>query len=145
MERVRIREAASADAQDIAPLLASLGYEVSGDLIGSKLQELASGSEDRVFVAEIDGRLAGVLSFHRIPLFHAPGYAGRITALAVPPTRQRSGVGRALIRTAEEFAWSHECARIEVTSGDHRPEAHSFYQAVGYVPDERRFLKRRPT
>lgn len=125
MGKVRIREATPGDASGVVPLLTSLGYQVSGDLVSSKLQHLASASDDRVFVAEIDGRLAGVLSFHRIPLFNAPGYAGRITALAVAPDCQRSGVGRA--------------------SGDHRAGAHSFYQTVGYLPDARRFLKHRPS
>jgi hypothetical protein len=30
----------------------------------------------------------------------------------------------------------------EVTSGDHRTGAHAFYQAHGYAPEERHFLKR---
>ena len=144
MLRVQIHEATPADAPGISPLLVSLGYAASNDLVRSKLQGLAAGPDDRVFVAAIDGELVGVLSFHRIPLFHAPDYAGRITALAVRPDRWRSGIGRALIEAAEEFAWSHDCARVEVTSGDHRAVAHAFYEHLGYQADERRFLKRRP-
>jgi hypothetical protein len=45
------------------------------------------------------------------------------------------------VATAEAFAWAAGCKRIEVTSGDHRPEAHAFYRAIGYVEDERRFIK----
>lgn len=144
MPRIVIREATAADAPGLAPVLASLGYPASEDFLRSKLHVLIGGPDDRVFVADIDGHLAGVLSFHRIPLFHAPGYAGRITVLAVLPSAQRSGVGRALVGAAEEFGWTHDCARIEVTSGDQRAEAHAFYARVGYQADERRFLKHRP-
>ena len=34
--------------------------------------------------------------------------------------------------------------RVEVTSGDHRPAAHAFYQAIDYAVDERRFVEHAP-
>lgn len=36
------------------------------------------------------------------------------------------------------------CARIEITSGDHRPDAQAFYEATGYFQDCRRFIRDRP-
>jgi GNAT superfamily N-acetyltransferase len=50
-----------------------------------------------------------------------------------------------LVAEAEEFAWNNGCSRIEITSGDHRPDAHAFYEAIGYFQDCRRFIKERPT
>ncbi|OLD51200.1 MAG: hypothetical protein AUI63_00960 [Gemmatimonadetes bacterium 13_1_40CM_2_60_3] len=78
---------------------------------------------------------------HLVPLFHAAGNLARLTALAVVPGHQRKGVGRALVTAAEAFAWEHDCRRVEVTSGDHREDAHRFYHALGYEMDERRFIK----
>ena len=144
MQRVLIREATTADAPGLVPVLSSLGYPASEEFLQSKLHELSGGTDDHVLVATLDGQLVGVLSFHRIPLFHAGGYAGRITLLAVLPLARRSGVGRGLVSAAEQFGWTHDCARIEVTSGDHRAGAHAFYVRVGYQADERRFLKHRP-
>ena len=54
------------------------------------------------------------------------------------------GVGRALVAAVERWAWSVSARRLQVTSGDHRPGAHAFYQAVGYALDERRFVKHAP-
>jgi hypothetical protein len=34
---------------------------------------------------------------------------------------------------AESFAADHGCVRIEVTSADHRADAHAFYRRRGYV------------
>jgi hypothetical protein len=45
------------------------------------------------------------------------------------------------VAAAEAFAWKADCRRIEVTSGDHRPGAHVFYERLGYHIDERRFIK----
>jgi len=83
----------------------------------------------------------GVVSVHLLPLFHATGLLGRITSLAVNPSARGTGVGRALVSAAEQWAWSEGAQRMEVTSGDHRPAAHAFYQAVGYTLDKRRFVK----
>jgi hypothetical protein len=46
-----------------------------------------------------------------------------------------------LIREAERRAWAAEAARIEVTSAEHRDEAHAFYRAMGYRDAARRFVK----
>jgi GNAT superfamily N-acetyltransferase len=54
------------------------------------------------------------------------------------------GIRKRLVAEAEEFAWENGCARIEIASGEHRVDAHAFYEAVGYKPDSRRFIKHRP-
>ncbi len=95
-----------------------------------------------VLVAENKGIIAGVISLHVTELFHAAGRIGRITALVIASDKRGGGVGRLLTEAADAFFRSTGCVRAEVTSGDHRPEAHAFYEAQGYMPDERRFMKR---
>ena len=137
-----IRAASAADAPAIAGLMAQLGYGASEALIVRKLGILAAHSFDRVLLAEVDGVVAGVISLHVFELFHAEGSVGRITSLVVDAGHRGSGVGQALVAAADRFFIGQGCVRAEVTSGDHRPAAHAFYAAQGYVPDERRFLKR---
>ena len=139
-----IREAVPGDAARIASLLGELGYPATETFVRDRLAHLAPSTEDAVLVADFHGEIAGFLSFHILPLFHVAGGLGRITALAVSSRFKRRGIGRQLVAAAECFAWSHGCIRIEVTSGDHRPDAHAFYEAVGYRSDIRRFLKSRP-
>lgn len=45
---------------------------------------------------------------------------------------------------AEAFARRQGCERIELSSGDHRPDAHAFYERLGYAVECRRFIKRAP-
>jgi ribosomal protein S18 acetylase RimI-like enzyme len=66
---------------------------------------------------------------------------GRITALVVDAEARRLGVGRTLIDRAANYFRDRGCVHIEVTSADHRPGAHAFYRSVGFVEDERRFVK----
>lgn len=136
-----IRSAQPGDAASITQLLASLGYQLAAADVTSRLGVYAH-PDSRVFVAEISGDLVGFLSFHSIPLFHARGCLGRITAMSVDPRFHRQGVGKALITAAEAFARTCDCRRLEVTSGDHRAgDAHVFYEAMGYHVDCRRFIK----
>jgi GNAT superfamily N-acetyltransferase len=139
-----VREARSADSSQIACLLGELGYPSSELFVRGRLGHLSSNAENPVFVAEYDGDIAGFLSFHIVPLLHLEGGLGRITALAVSARCRGCGIGKSLVAAAECFAWEHGCERIEITSGDHRPEAHAFYEAIGYRVDTRRFLKSRP-
>src|SRR5436190_19651221 len=119
-----VRRAQAGDAAAIAVCLAALGYATPSALVAEKLSAF-SGTSDTVLVAEdpITG-IIGVVSVHLVPLFHAAGNPARLTALAVVPGHQRKGVGRALVAAAEAFAWQRDCRRVEVTSGDHREEAH---------------------
>lgn len=137
-----IRSAVAADAAAIAGLMGQLGYEASEALVVRKLAILAAQAGDNVLLAEVDGRVAGVISLHVLELFHAEGRIGRITSLVVDAGQRGRGVGEALVAAADRFFTGQGCVRAEVTSGDHRPAAHAFYAAQGYAPDERRFLKR---
>lgn len=142
----KIRLAVVADATEIAGCLSALGYGTSASLVAERLASIATSLTDAVFVAFAARQtsLLGVISVHLLPLFHAPGFLGRITSLAVNSEARGKGVGKALVTAAEEWAWNKDSRRMEVTSGDHRQSAHAFYQAAGYSLDERRFIKHAP-
>jgi GrpB-like predicted nucleotidyltransferase (UPF0157 family)/GNAT superfamily N-acetyltransferase len=138
-----IREARTEDASGLAQLLGELGYPATAEEVQQRIAaHLLPGT--RIFLAESVGRPVGLASFHCIPLIHEDGWLGRITSLVVAESQRGRGLGRRLVAAAEEFAWASGCQRVEVTSGDHRPEAHRFYEHLGYQLDCRRFIRRRP-
>ena len=140
-----IRSASSDDSEQLAALVEQLGYRADERFIRDQLAELASRPGTTVFVADDNGAIIGLLCFSIIPLLHVSGGLGRVSALVVDSECQGNGVGRRLVAEAEEFAWNTGCARIEITSGDHRSDAHAFYKAIGYFQDCRRFIKQRPS
>jgi GNAT superfamily N-acetyltransferase len=140
----RIRSAASDDSKQLAALVEQLGYRADETFIRDQLAELESRPGTAVFVADSDTEIIGLLCFSTVPLLHVSGGLGRISALVVTSRFRGQGIGRRLVAEAEEFAWNNGCARIEITSGEHRVDAHAFYEAVGYKQDSRRFIKSRP-
>ena len=143
MSNLTVRHAKIVDAPEIAVCLSALGYGTECNLVSERLASFADSSTDAVFVASASDltSMLGVVSVHLLPLFHTTAPLGRITSLAVNPSTHGKGVGKALVSAAEQWAWGKGAKRMEVTSGDHRPAAHGFYQAVGYSLDERRFIK----
>lgn len=139
---INIRAAEISDVDKVAALLKQLGYIASAGLVENKIAMLTASPNDRVLVGENEGIIAGVISLHVTELFHAAGRIGRITALVIASDMRAKGIGKLLIEAADTFFRSTGCVRAEVTSGDHRPDAHAFYEAQGYMPDERRFMKR---
>lgn len=137
-----VRIAQIEDADQIAACLSSLGYGTSSAFVRGRLNELAESQSDMVFVCEFGGLVIGVVSLHVMPLFHAAGQLVRITSLSVLEGWFRKGVGAQLVEAAERWAWSMGAVRVELTSGDHRDGAHRFYEAMGYLLADRRFIKR---
>ena len=140
----RIRPAVSEDSKQLATLIEQLGYGVTEEFVRDRLELLSSSLESRVFVADHEGNVIGLLCFSVLPLLHVSGGLGRISALVVSSQFKGHGIGKRLVAAAEEFAWKSGCARTEITSGDHRADARAFYEAVGYRQDSRRFVKNRP-
>lgn len=141
MQPVTIRPAAEQDAATITALMTVLGYSSPEIDVKRRIAEHAASANSIVLVAESASHVVGVLSFHCAPMFHANGCLGRITSVVINPHHQQQGIGRALVAAAEDFGWAHGCTRIEVTSGDHRADAHAFYERLGYHCDCRRFIK----
>ena len=60
----------------------------------------------------------------------------------VTSTAQGHGLGRQLLKEAERRARFGGAARLELSSGSQRADAHAFYQACGYTDGTLRFIKR---
>ena len=135
-----VRHATISDTDALSDLMAQLGYPASPDLLRQKLTLLSQSANDAVFIATNDTGVAGCLSAHMLELFHVSGKLGRITSLVVDAESRRTGVGRLLIEQSTDFFRRNGCIRVEVNSGDHRPTAHAFYESMGFVQDERRFI-----
>lgn len=136
-----LRQAQAQDAAGVATLLDVLGYPCSREEAASRLIAVAEEPGQQVLVADRHGCLVGLLGLDIRYYLPLGGPTCRITALAVAPGQQRLGIGRKLLREAEQRARQAGAARIELTTGVQRAEAHAFYRACGYSESALRFLK----
>ena len=58
-------------------------------------------------------------------------YAG---TLAVEPSQQRLGIGRRVMREAEDYARAHGCEVLDIRIVNVRPELAEIYTKLGFVP-----------
>ena len=141
MAGVAIREAVLADSEAIATLVTELGYSTTTSQMQRRLEGILEDDDCHTLVACEDGRMVGFVGTRRGPLYEDDGHYGQIMALAVAPEHQRRGVGRMLMRAAESHLVAHGARVLVVTSGNHRPDAHAFYEHCGYSFTGRRYRK----
>jgi ribosomal protein S18 acetylase RimI-like enzyme len=137
-----LRPATAGDADQLARLLAILGYPCTAAEARARVQQLEGEHEQRLLVAERDGMLLGMLALDFMYYLPLGATSCRIVALAVAPEAQRQGIGRWLLREAEVLARQAGAARVELTSAVHREQAHEFYRQCGYADTAVRFMKR---
>jgi GNAT superfamily N-acetyltransferase len=138
---VIIRHATSSDATAIKNLLIQLGYpKLTVDETNQKISAYSSENY-ALLVIEADHEVAGFISLHWFDIFHSMGKIGRISAFCVDEKQRGKGLGKNLLKAAEDFLISKGCNKLEVTSNEKRIRTHKFYADCGYIEDSRRFVK----
>jgi ribosomal protein S18 acetylase RimI-like enzyme len=97
-----IRRAQLGDAAVLAQLMCELGYETTKSEMQMRMEGIAADERYRTFVAVRDGKVCGMIGTLTHPSFEHNDASGRILALVILSTMRRSGIGRALIATAEK-------------------------------------------
>ncbi len=130
MTEIRIRPAIAADRPRLIPLINS-AFSVETFLRGPRTDEerLAAAMEKgTVLLAEAgEGNL---LASIYTELRGTHGYVGM---LAVDPDHQQWGLGRRMMKAAEERFRAHGCDAVEITVLSLRPELLPIYRRFGFV------------
>jgi GNAT superfamily N-acetyltransferase len=107
----------------------------------ARLRAMQVSGNAVALVAELDAAVVGVVTAHTFATMHSSSPVVWLTALVVSERARGSGVGRALVQRAEDWARSVGATRIAVTSGAQRKDAHEFYRRIGYAQTGVRFGK----
>ncbi|HRO28497.1 MAG TPA: GNAT family N-acetyltransferase [Luteimonas sp.] len=147
-----LRSASAIDADDVAALLSALGYPCDA---ARRIATITANDRQALVVARCGGMVTGLVALDFMYYLPLDTTTCRITALVVSPGAQGRGLGRQLLREAERCRRHARpaarsgrppdaagAARIELTSGSQRSEAHAFYRACGFSDGTLRFIKR---
>lgn len=141
LEGLDLRNASPADADDVAALLQTLGYPCDTDDAMERIALVLDNDRQALVLARHAGAVCGLVALDFMYYLPLGTTTCRITAMVVTPEAQGRGVGRQLLREAERRARTGGAARLEITSGSQRIDAHAFYKACGYSDGTVRFVK----
>jgi GNAT superfamily N-acetyltransferase len=129
---LNIRQAVPSDAEIIAKLGTQLGYPTSQAEAEKRLTVIIKQADQAIYVAEIEG-IGGVGWIHiaEMHLLVMEPHA-EIVGLVTDESHRSSGIGSALVATAEEWALNRGYNCIRVRSNLVRTRAHTFYEKLGY-------------
>lgn len=140
---IRLRGMTADDAAAAMPLLAQLGYEMSPQEASRRVREVLAAPGHALLVAEIAGRIAGLLHVFARPAVEHPREAV-VEALVVAEDCRRIGVGRRLMAEAERWGAGRDCRSVVLSSNIVREPAHAFYAALGYRVSATAYVLRKP-
>jgi ribosomal protein S18 acetylase RimI-like enzyme len=86
-----------------------------------------------IFVAELDGAIAGAVSLWVRPRLNWTTPEAWIPDLYVDPAFRRRGAARALLDACVEAGRERGCHRVVLESGHERSEAHRLYESYGFT------------
>jgi GNAT superfamily N-acetyltransferase len=92
-------------------------------------------------VADAGGEVAGLIATHVVPRIEDDAPSCRIIGIVVAKRHRRAGVATALMAAAEAEARAHGARRLDLSSGDHRADAHAFYERAGFERRAQAFIK----
>jgi ribosomal protein S18 acetylase RimI-like enzyme len=144
MDDITIRPATREDVPAIIALLADdpLGRTREDtddpDTYLRAFDEMAAQGGNIALVADRDGagteKIIGCLQLTMIPGLSRHGMKrGQIEGVRVSAACRGLGLGERLIRHAIDIARAEGCGLVQLTSDVSRPDAHRFYERLGFV------------
>jgi GNAT superfamily N-acetyltransferase len=94
-----------------------------------------------MFVAETSGDVVGLVAAHIGQGLENNDPHARVTGLVVDGHWRGGGVGKMLMEHIESWCRNRGVHNVILTSGNHRVDAHKFYQRIGYTATGQRFIK----
>ena len=128
-----VRAATETDAGWISVLCGQLGYPSSAEEARGRLRIIFELPAHAAYVAqeEESGNVVGWVHVF-IPRLLVSDSQAEIGGLVVDEDLRGHGVGRMLMRRAEEWGLAHRCRSIRLRSNVVREGAHGFYERLGY-------------
>ena len=132
-----IRPAAPADLHMVLELYAQpeldAGVVLPVETATQLLERFADYPDYTLYVAERGGDIVGTFA---LLVMHNLGHLGAPSAIvedvAVAPTSQGQGIGKAMMQFALDLCRNKGCYKLMLSSNAKREHAHAFYESLGF-------------
>lgn len=138
----QMRQATEKDLPDIVKLLGDDELGKAREDLTSPLPQvyldafmrIHSSSNIELLVIELDGEVRGCLQLTLVPCLARQGAVrAQIEAVKIASTLRGQGLGKFMFNEAIKRAKGHGATMVELTSDNRRPDAHRFYEDLGFV------------
>lgn len=102
-------------------------------LYAEAFAQVDADPNQELVVGDVDGEVVAMLQLTFIPgLSRLGSWRALIEAVRVHRSQRSRGVGRRLVEHAIDRARQRGCRLIQLTTDRKRPEAHAFYERLGF-------------
>lgn len=141
MSGIKVRMATLSDAEELASLMAELGYPTTSDRMTARLERLSGREDHAIFVADEDGAVAGMIGLSVSPTLYRDDLDGAIVALVVSSNFRGRGIAGLLVAHGERWLYDRGARLATVKPNSRREDAHRLYKRCGYEHTGLRFTK----
>lgn len=137
---VRFRPAVHADLPAVVALLHddALGAAREHSELApyeAAFAEIDADPNHLLVVGTVDDRVVACLQVTALPcLTHGGRRRAQLEGVRVASDQRGTGVGRALVRWAVDWARHEGCGVVQLTTDKARPDALRFYESLGFTP-----------
>lgn len=139
--KTQVRRGTHEDTRAIARLLTQLGYPTDAAGVSARLERFGAGGPAVVLVGTRGRHVLGLAIVHVMPVARGERDVAWLTTLVVEESARGTGVGRALVDAAVEFAHDAGCERLSTSASEEQGDAHGFFEAMGFARTGVRFGK----
>jgi GNAT superfamily N-acetyltransferase len=137
MTQLEIRDASEDDLPGVMRVLAESGIDGGESFTLDEAREhfgrIRQRPGFRLLVATVKGEIVGTYTLAIIEKLGKRGTpAGVVEDVAVAPSRQGQGIGRAMMEHARETCRRAGCYKLALSSNLRREDAHRFYDSLGF-------------
>lgn len=114
--------------------MGELGYSTKRDEMEKRMSVIFENPSYHTYVCDRDGALVGMIGFIHCYRYENNDSYIRINAFVVESDSRGGGIGKELLRFAENWAKENGATMVTLNSGNRieRNNAHAFYERCGF-------------
>jgi GNAT superfamily N-acetyltransferase len=107
---------------------------------------IAADPNQFLLVADDGGEVVGTLQLTFIPGLSRKGaWRGQVEGVRIAASRRGSGLGERMLEWAIRLCGERGCSLVQLTTDKSRPDAHRFYEKLGFVATHQGYKRHCPT
>jgi len=146
MNKITIEIANQSHAHKLADLMQQLGYIMTVAAMETRVAVYSTQHFHHAWVALIDKQIVGGIALVMVDNFHEENRIATVISLVIDKDYRQQGIGKKLLRYAEDYAQAQGCHCIELITHVKRAAmgVHKFYDDLGYqtLNDQFKFMRK---